>query len=231
MNGTILLIDDDNLLCEMLNLMLTKSGFKVEIVHDARTGLEKIKTLRPDLVLLDIMLPDMDGWQACIRLKEMSNIPVIMLTALSSQQDIVRGLELGADSYIVKPVTGDELAARIQAVLRRPKMSADETTASNPVFIQGNLVIDFEKHEVTIGNEIVELSPTEFRLLSVLVRHRGHMLPHEFLLLEVWGPEHIDHIDRLRQYISHLRRKLEKSPAAKPKSLINSIWGYGYRFG
>jgi DNA-binding response OmpR family regulator len=231
MNGTILLIDDDLLLCEMLNFVLTKSGFEVEIAHDARTGLEKIKTLQPDLILLDIMLPDMDGWQACTRLKEMSDIPVIMLTALSSQQDIVKGLNIGADSYIVKPVTGNELAARIQAVLRRPKASAGETNSSKPVFIQGNLVIDFEKHEVIVGNEIVELSPTEFRLLSVLVRHRGHMLPHEFLLLKVWGPEHIDQIDRLRQYISHLRRKLEKSSASKPAPLINSIWGYGYRFG
>lgn len=231
MNGKILLIDDDILLCEMLNFMLTKSGFKVEIVHNAATGLEKIKTLQPDLILLDIMLPDMDGWQACTRLKEISDIPVIMLTALNSQKDIVKGLNTGADSYIVKPITQDELVARIQAVLRRPKAFADETNSSKSVFTQGNLVIDFEKHEVTIGNEIVELSPTEFRLLSVLVRHRGHMLPHEFLLLEVWGPEHIDQIDRLRQYISHLRRKLEKSSAAKPPPLINSIWGYGYRFG
>jgi two-component system KDP operon response regulator KdpE len=182
------------------------------------------------LVILDIMLPDMDGWQTCRRFREMSDVPIIMLTALGSEENVVEGLNLGADDYIVKPVTADELVARIRALLRRASRST--TGSSNgrePILTYDHLVIDFDKHEVTAEGKRVDLSPTEFRLLSVLSRHRGRVLPHEFLLSEVWGPEYVGEVDYLRLYISYLRRKIEKDPS--DPSLIHNEWGVGYRFG
>ena len=231
---SVLIIDDDTLLCEALNLMLNKMDFKVEVAHDAITGLRKAYNFKPDVILLDIMMPSMDGWQTCQRFREMSDVPIIMLTALDSQENVVKGLDLGADDYIVKPVVADELGARIRAVLRRTNRStpSDGNGRGNnrePIFTQDNLVIDFDKYEVTVDSERVDLTPTEFRLLSVLARYKGRVLPHEFLLTEVWGPEYVGEIDYLRLYISYLRRKLEKDKS-RP-SLIHNEWGIGYRFG
>ncbi len=227
---TLLLIDDDLSLCDALRLMLVGKGFQVEVANDAITGLKKAYSLKPDAVLLDVMLPGMDGWQTCRRFREMSDVPIIMLTALDAEENIVEGLNLGADDYIVKPVTAEELAARVRAVLRRvSRTSTNNSGNREPIFTQDNLVIDFDKYEVTVDGERVDLSPTEFRLLSVLVRYKGRVLPHEFLLTEVWGPEYAGEIDYLRLYISYLRRKLEKNPD-KP-GLIYNEWGVGYRFG
>jgi two-component system KDP operon response regulator KdpE len=232
MSVKLLLIDDDVSLCEAVRFMLTKKGFEVEVAHSAISGLQKAYALKPDIVILDIMLPDMDGWQTCRRFREMSDVPIIMLTALGSEENVVEGLNLGADDYIVKPVTADELAARIRALLRR--VSRSHVGGSNgrgrePILTYDNLVIDFDKHEVTVDGKRIDLSPTEFRLLSVLSRHKGRVLPHEFLLTEVWGPEYVGEVDYLRLYISYLRRKVEKDPS-KP-SLIQNEWGVGYRFG
>jgi DNA-binding response OmpR family regulator len=231
---SVLIIDDDTLLCEALHLMLNKMDFTVEVAHDAITGLRKAYNFKPDVILLDIMMPSMDGWQTCRRFREMSDVPIIMLTALDSQENVVKGLDLGADDYIVKPVVADELAARIRAVLRRvnrstPSGGNGSGNNREPIFTQDNLVIDFDKYEVTVDNERIDLTPTEFRLLSVLARYRGRVLPHEFLLTEVWGSEYVGEIDYLRLYISYLRRKLEKDKS-KP-SLIHNEWGIGYRFG
>ncbi len=221
----VLLIDDDTSLCEVLKLALTRMDFEVETAHDAITGLQKAYAIRPDVVILDVMMPSMDGWQACRRFREMTDVPIIMLSALGSQPDIVKGLNLGADDYIVKPVAPEELAARIHAVLRRASRSGT-MQKREPILREGNLVIDFDKYEVTLNGERIDLSPTEFRLLSVLARYKGRVLPHEFLLTEVWGPEYVGEIDYLRLYISYLRRKL-KSEA----TLIHNEWGVGYRFG
>lgn len=178
------------------------------------------------------MLPDLDGWQTCTRFREMSEVPIIMLTALSSEENVIKGLNLGADDYIVKPVTTEELSARLRAVLRRANRSANVNGSNGQtrraIFTYENLVIDFDRHEVTIDGEWVYLSPTEFRLLSVFVQHQGRMLSHEFLLREVWGPEYINEIDYLRLYISYLRRKIEADPS-KP-GMIHNEWGIGYRF-
>ncbi|MFC1975545.1 response regulator transcription factor [Chloroflexota bacterium] len=231
----VLIIDDDTLLCEALRMMLTKMDFEVEVANDAISGLRTAYAFKPDVILLDIMMPSMDGWQTCQRFREMSDVPIIMLTALDSQENVVKGLDLGADDYIVKPVIGDELAARIRAVLRRTNRSTASNGNGNgnrnrePIFTQDNLVIDFDKYEVTVDSERVDLTPTEFRLLSVLARYKGRVLPHEFLLTEVWGVEYVGEIDYLRLYISYLRRKLEKDKS-KP-SLIHNEWGIGYRFG
>jgi DNA-binding response OmpR family regulator len=230
MSVKLLLIDDDVSLCETVRFMLTKKGFEVQVAHNAISGLQKAYAVKPDVILLDVMLPDMDGWQTCRRFREMSDVPIIMLTALGSEQNIVEGLNLGADDYIVKPVTAEELSARIRALLRRVSRSGTNgTNGREPILSYDNLIIDFDKHEVIVNNQRVDLSPTEFRLLSVLARHKGRVLPHEFLLTEVWGPEYVGEVDYLRLYISYLRRKVEKDPS-KP-SLIHNEWGVGYRFG
>ena len=231
MSATILLIEDDFVLSETFRLMLTKKGFKVEVAGDAITGLQKAYASKPDVILLDIMLPGMDGWQACSRFREMSDVPIIMLTAVGSDENIVKGLDMGADDYIVKPVTAEELTARIRALLRRVSISSSSSNGNRrgQILTCDYLTIDFDKHEVSVDSKRVDLSPTEFRLLSVLARNKGRMLPHEYLLNEVWGPEYTGDIDYLRLYISYLRRKLEKD-LDKP-SLIHNEWGVGYRFG
>ena len=231
MATTLLLIDDDASLGESLRFMLTKKGFRVEIAYDAITGLQKAYALKPDAIILDIMLPDMDGLQVCRRFREMSDVPIMMLTALSSEQNIIEGLDRGADDYVVKPVTAGELSARIRALLRRSSRTTTPNVSGSrePIFSHDNLVIDFDKHEVTVDGKRVDLSPTEFRLLSVMARHKGRVLPHEFLLTEVWGPEYVGEVDYLRLYVSYLRRKIEKN-RAEP-GLIQNEWGVGYRFG
>jgi two-component system KDP operon response regulator KdpE len=230
MATTLLLIDDDVSLCETVRFMLIRNGFEVEVAHNGISGLKKAYALKPDAVLLDIMLSDMDGWQVCRRLREMSDVPIIMLTALGSDENVVEGLNLGADDYIVKPVAVEELIARIRALLRRTSRSnSTERNHREPIFKYDYLVIDFDKYEVTVAGKKVRLSPTEFRLLSVLSRHQGRLLPHEYLLSEVWGPEYVSEEEYLRLYISYLRRKIETDPS-KPR-LIHNEWGVGYRFG
>ncbi len=232
MSESVLLIDDDVDLCKVMSLALSKLGFEVESAYDAIEGLKKAYATRPDVVVLDIMMPDMDGWQACERFREMTDIPIIFLTALGNQSDIVKGLNLGADDYIVKPVTAQELGARVRAVLRRSSRGnngASGGNAATPILRYGDLTVDFDKYEVKVGDKRVDLSPTEFKLLSVLSRYKGRVLPHEFLLTEVWGPDYVGEIDYLRLYISYLRRKLEKDPS-QPR-LIHNEWGVGYRFG
>jgi two-component system KDP operon response regulator KdpE len=226
-NATLLLIDDDFLAMEALRSALTERGFRVEVAHDAISGLQKAYSLSPDVILLNVTLPDGDGWQLCCRLREMSDVPIVMLTAVQSENKILRGLEMGADAYVVKPVGVDELVARVCALLRRSSRSGGSVWGS--LFTFEGLVIDFEKREITVDGNRVELSPTEFRLLAVLARHQGRVLPHDYLLREVWGSEYVGQIDYLRLYISYLRHKLEKNPS-KP-SLISNEWGIGYRLG
>jgi two-component system KDP operon response regulator KdpE len=230
MATTLLLIDDDVSLCETVRFMLIRNGFQVEVAHNGISGLKQAYALKPDAVLLDIMLPDMDGWQVCRRLREMSDVPIIMLSALGSDENVIEGLNLGADDYIVKPVAVNELIARIRALLRRTSRSnPTKRNHREPIFTYDHLVIDFDKYEVTVAGKKVKLSPTEFRLLSVLSRHQGRLLPHEYLLSEVWGPEYVSEEEYLRLYISYLRSKIETDPS-KPR-LIHNEWGVGYRFG
>lgn len=229
MSHKLLIIDDDVQLCELLQLMLAKMDFEVEIAHEAVTGLKKAYSLKPDAIVLDIMMPGMDGWQTCQRFREMTDVPIIMLTALGSEDEVIKGLNLGADDYLVKPVTADELGARVRALLRRVSRSRSQTSSREPILTHANLVIDLDKYEVTVDGDRVDLSPIEFKLLSVLAKYKGRVLPHEFLLTEVWGPEYVGEIDYLRLYISYLRRKLEQDPSNP--DLIQNEWGVGYRFG
>jgi DNA-binding response OmpR family regulator len=229
MNAKVLFIDDDIQLSEMVDLVLTELGFQVELAYDGTTGLRKAYEVKPDIIVLDIMMPGMDGWQTCQRFREMTDVPIIMLTALGSQDNVIKGLNLGADDYLVKPVTAQELAARIRALLRRVSRTNGNGQKKQPILTQDNLVIDLNKYEVTLDGERVDLSPTEFRLLAVLAKYKGRVLPHEFLLTEVWGAEYSGEIDYLRLYISYLRRKLERDPSNP--TLIHNEWGIGYRFG
>jgi DNA-binding response OmpR family regulator len=229
MNAKVLFIDDDVQLSEMVELVLTELGFQVELAYDGTTGLRKAYEVKPDIIVLDIMMPGMDGWQTCQRFREMTDVPIIMLTALGSQDNVIKGLNLGADDYLVKPVTAQELAARIRALLRRVSRTNGNGQKKQPILTQDNLVIDLNKYEVTLDGERVDLSPTEFRLLAVLAKYKGRVLPHEFLLTEVWGAEYAGEIDYLRLYISYLRRKLEQDPSNP--TLIHNEWGIGYRFG
>lgn len=229
MAAKLLLIDDDLFFCQHLQMTLSNRGFQLEVAHDAISGLRKAYASVPDLVLLDIMLPNMDGWEACRRFREMSDVPIIIVSALGSTEDVVRGLDLGADSYLVKPVTAEELTARIRAVLRRSAVSNFNSDGRQPIFSFRQLVIDFDKRLVTTDGERVGLTPTEFRLLSVLTRHKGRVLSHRFLLLEVWGADYLGQMDTLHLYISYLRQKIERDPS-KPKLIFNER-GVGYRFG
>lgn len=230
MKPTLLIIEDDAVYSDLLVQLLTHNGFQVHVANNATTGLKLAYSLKPDAVILDIMLPGVDGWQICACLREASDVPIIMLTAFGSKDNVVKGLNLGADDFIIKPVTMNELVARIRAVLRRTVTTKNsEDPPRHPVVIFDNLTIDFTRHQVTVDGKRVSLSPIEFRLLSALVQHQGRMLSHEFLLREVWGSEYMGEVEYLRQYISYLRYKIEKDPA-KP-NLIHNEWGYGYRFG
>jgi two-component system KDP operon response regulator KdpE len=229
----ILVIDDDPDWCELLRCKLSRAKFQVELAHNGMTGLQKAYTFGPDIILLDVMMPQMDGWQTCQRFRELTQAPIILLTALDSATDKIKGLNLGADDYLVKPFNWEELEARIQAALRRASRSStngkDYYHRSKPIFAQDTLVINQDKHEVTLDGQRINLTPIEFRLLSTLAKHKGRVLPHSYLLTEVWGSEYLNELNSLRLYISYLRRKIEEDPA-NPR-YIHSEWGIGYRFG
>jgi DNA-binding response OmpR family regulator len=231
MSDKLLLIEDDVLVSEMVQTLLSQEGFTVEVAPNARTGLKKAQELEPDAVILDVMLPDIDGWQVCSQLRAKGDVPIVMLTALDDQQQHLKGLELGADDYIVKPVSATELAARIRALLRRVARTdkGNDVAHEDKVFSYEYLAIDLDKYQVTVDGEQVKLSPTEFRLLSVLAQNQGRILSYQFLLDQVWGAEYVDELDYLRLYVSYLRRKIEK--AFSKRRLIHNEWGVGYRFG
>ena len=221
----ILVIDDEETTVELLRLLLERRGFEVIKAYSAEEGLRKAYRHQPDLVLLDIMMPDMDGWEVCKRLREMSDVPIIFLTARSEGKDVVRGLEMGADDYVIKPYDNDELIARVRAHLRRsPKPNMSEEL----VFNGGEFRINFMNREVRVRNEMKHLTPKEFNLLGVLVRNAGRVVPRNVLVSEGWGYEYGDAIDRLEVYIRYLRQKLETDPE-RPEYILTSR-GVGYRF-
>ena len=229
MRNKILVIDDDPILQQTIAENLRTLGYEVEVASKAVEGLQKAYGAQPDLIILDVMLPGMDGWQTCQRFREMSNVPIMMLTALGQEDNIVKGLDLGADEYLVKPVTLKELGARVKALLRRAYSNNGSNAEISRIIQHEGLVIDFDKHEVMLRDKRIDLSPTEFKLLSCLVKHKGRVLPHDFLLKQVWGQEYAGELDHLRLYISYLRKKIEANPS-KPE-LIQNEWGVGYRFG
>ena len=223
---TILVIDDDEDLARIVQLSLDREGYQTVIAASGLEGLQEAYRCQPDLVILDIMMPGLDGWEVCRRLVEISNVPILMLTAKGTESDIVKGLQMGADDYLTKPFSVAELIARVQALLRRA--GSQSQTDKPSIFSIGNLTIDLNRRLVMRDGELVDLTPTEFKLLECFVIHRNRVLPHRFLLTEVWGPEYIGETSYLKLYVRYLRRKLEEDPA--DPQLIVTEWGVGYRF-
>ncbi len=224
----ILVIDDAAEVIEAVTVSFGVQWRETEIIgaDSGELGLDLIEQEHPDVVLLDIAMPGMDGFATLRRIREFSDVPVIMLTARDEVLDKVKGLELGADDYVTKPFDHLELLARVKALLRRLDMPQPVSRA--PSFRSGDLTVDFAAQEVRIGEEPVPLTATEFKLLYHLVRNAGHVLRHETLLAKVWGREYVDEIDYLRVYIRRLRRKLEADPE-HPRHIITER-GVGYRF-
>lgn len=221
----ILVIDDEETTVQLIAILLERRGYEVIKAFRADEGLRKAYRSQPDLVLLDIMMPDMDGWDVCKRLREMSDVPIIFLTARGETRDVVRGLEMGADDYVLKPYDNDELVARVRAHLRRsPRPNMSEEL----VFNNGEFRINFMNREVRVRSEIKHLTPKEFNLLGVLVRSAGRVVTRNELVTEAWGEEYGDAIDSLKLYIHYLRQKLEVDP--NHPEYILTLRGVGYRF-
>ncbi len=223
---SILLVDDDPRLIRFVRANLESVGYKVIVAEEARPALQLLDREMPDLIILDIMLPGMDGFELCQRIRESSTVPIIMLTAKTEESDKVKGLALGADDYLIKPFGVPELLARVDAVLRRIRYP--EETAASPAFSYGDFSIDFLRHRVTMRGKEVPLTSTEYRLLFELTKNAGRVMFHEELLSKVWGTEYRDEVEYLRAYIRHLRRKLEEDPH-QPKYIL-SRHGIGYMF-
>jgi DNA-binding response OmpR family regulator len=218
----ILVIDDEETTVQLISILLERRGFEVIKAYRAEEGLRKAYRHQPDLVLLDIMMPDMDGWEVCKRLRDMSDVPIIFLTARGEVKDVVHGLEMGADDYVTKPYDNDELVARVRAHLRR---SPRPNTSEELVF---DFRVNFMNREVYVRNEIRHLTPKEFNLLGVLVRNAGRVVTRSELVTQAWGEEYGDAIDSLKLYIHYLRQKLEVNPE-QPDYILTSR-GVGYRF-
>ncbi len=220
----ILIIEDDPTLRAAVVEFLQRHGYETLAAEGGQSGLRMAQERLPDLVVLDIMMPGMDGWEVCRQLRATSSVPILMLTARTAQDDIIRGLELGADDYVEKPCSLKELDLRIRAILRRGRGEADDAH----IYDDGRLKIDLERHVVLCDGAPVHLTPTEFRLLGCLVQHRDRAVTHTELLAAAWGPEYIDDKASLSVYIRYLREKLEETPA-RPRYL-HTVWGTGYRF-
>ncbi|MER3399630.1 MAG: DNA-binding response regulator [Thermoflexus sp.] len=225
MTSTILVIEDEEGIAQLLQRLLEGAGYRVLVALDGETGYRMVLEERPDLVLLDIMLPGIDGWEVCRRIRQVSTVPILMLTAKTMTSDVVYGLELGADDYVTKPFEKDVLLARIRALLRR---AGAPPATEQRVYRCGEIVLDLDQHTVTVAGRSIALTPLEFRLLSVMMRNPGRLLPHRYLLTQVWGPEYAEDIDNLKLYIHYLRRKIEPDPR-HPRYILTE-WGIGYRF-
>ncbi len=222
-DATILVVDDEPQIRRVMLTTLTSHGYSVVEAGSGEEALEKIRTERPDLILLDVNMPGITGLETCAEIRTSSDVPIIMLTIRNSERDKVQALDAGADDYVVKPFGVQELMARIRAALRRS--APGEAT---PAFSSGDLKIDFEKRVVTVKNHPVRLTPKEFELLRHLVANRGKALGHRRLLQAVWGPDYGEETEYLRVFINQLRKKIESDPH-KPRYIHTEPW-VGYRF-
>ncbi len=222
---TILIVDDDLQLLQLIALNLELEGYAVLQASDGLQALSQIETHAPDLVLLDVMMPRMSGFAVCHRVREFSTVPIIIITAQGRSQDKVRGLDLGADDYLTKPLNMDELLARVRAVFRRAQMTEDERARQGAMTI-GDLTIDFGQHLVLMAGRKVVLTPTEYRLLADLARNAGRIVPQDLLLERVWGKEYVGEHHMLQVNINRLRHKLEVDPV-HPRYLLTEA-GVGY---
>lgn len=223
-----LIVDDDKMIVEAvtIGLQFQWQDAQVHSAHDGEEGLHKFLDLSPDVTLLDVNMPHMSGFEMLQRLREVSDAPVLMLTARGDEMSKVKGLELGADDYLVKPFSHLELFARIKAVLRRTDMPAPISAA--PSFVSGDVAVNFDSHEVTVKGQPVKLTPTEYKLLYQMVRNAGRVLPFETLLSKIWGDEYRGDMDYLKTYISRLRKKLGDE-SEHPRYILTER-SVGYRF-
>jgi DNA-binding response OmpR family regulator len=210
MSTTILVVDDEPRYVRLMEANLTSEGYQVLKALNGQEAVEVVAESHPDLVLLDIMMPGVDGFVACERIREFSSVPIIVVTAKGEERDRVKGLDLGADDYIVKPFSATELLARVRSVLRRAQNSG--SVFQQPIFTHGDLRIDFARAEVFRDDKMIFLSATEYRLLLQLARNLARILPSEQLLSDVWGSEYRDDKEILWVSISRLRQKLEEDP-------------------
>jgi DNA-binding response OmpR family regulator len=222
----ILVVDDEERMVRFIRLNLEHDGFQVSEAFNGKQAVQRLRDVNPDLILLDVMMPDLDGFEVLEMVREISNVPVIMLTAKGEEDDRVRGLEKGADDYVTKPFSPRELVSRVRAVLRRTEGATG--SMHGLIEVDERLKIDFDRREVWLEGKIVKLRPTEYRLLFHLVQNAGWVVSHDQLLAKVWGYEYRDEPHYVRLYINYLRQKLEKD-AANPKYILTER-GVGYRF-
>ena len=234
MPETILIVEDELALRETLSYNLKKDGFTVEAVGDGRSALESARKLKPDLILLDIMLPELDGFEVARILRKEMSTPILMLTARDDEIDRVVGLEVGADDYLTKPFSMRELMARVKAQLRRSRLFREELSKAEPAQKQqeklkfGNLVVNLTRREVTLNGDPIQLKPQEYELLLFFAEHKGQMLSREFILERVWGWDFIGDSRTVDVHVRWLRQKIEED-ASEPKRIV-TVRGGGYRF-
>jgi DNA-binding response OmpR family regulator len=222
----VLLIDDDADLLHLAGLLFKKAGAHIFTARDGLEGISKLFTCNPDLIILDVMMPGTNGFEVCQRIRQVSSTPIIMLTALNHEQEMLRGLESGADDFLSKPFNADVLLARAKTVLRRSANGNAQST--NFQFNNGHLSIDIERHHVLVDEKRVKLTPIEFRLLAYLARNAGKVLTFNHILSNVWGDEYRGSVDYVHVYVSHLRNKIEEN--AKQPRYVLTVHGVGYMF-
>ncbi len=222
--ASILIVEDEPHVLRLVKANLESSGYSVLAAVDGQQAIQTVEREQPDLVILDLMLPVLDGYAVCRRIREFSAVPIIMLTARSAPVDLVHGFEVGADDYLTKPFSVTELLMRVQAVLRRTKWP--EAVVTRDKFRVGPIEIDFAQHAVTADGDPVKLTPTEYRLLAQLAANANRVMTHRELLRAVWGPEYGDESEYLRVYMRYLRQKLEPEPS-NPRYLLTRP-GSGY---
>ncbi len=224
MGERVLVVEDDPEARALLEDWLARAGYEVLSSCNALEGIRLLYNSRPAVVLLDIMLPGIDGWEACRRIREASDVPIIIVSGRNSNTDILRGFELGADDYVSKPFDHKELLSRVRAVLRRSKNNGGDEPA---VLICKEVHVDLRTHQVSVNGRRVTLSPTEFRLLVYLMRNQNKVIGHRELLFHVWGPAYVNEREYIKLYIRYLRKKLEEDPE-NPKYILTQR-GLGYR--
>jgi two-component system, OmpR family, response regulator VicR len=223
-NELVLVVDDEKTLVKALSFNLEKEGFRVDQAYDGEEAIQKVFAIKPDIVVLDLMLPELDGFEVCRRIRKKLNIPIIMLTARSEDIDKVLGLELGADDYLTKPFNSRELVARIKAILRRSSVREEEAKKLLQI---GNLQIDLLQHRVSLEGDNINLTSKEFALLSFLAANAGNVYSREQLLEEVWGYDYYGDVRTVDVHVRHLREKIERDPG-NPEYIL-TIWGTGYK--
>ncbi|MCP4141811.1 MAG: response regulator transcription factor [Chloroflexi bacterium] len=225
-NKKILIIDDDAQLRRLMEYPLSKEGANVVLATNGKDGLRQLYSEKPDLVILDVMMPEMDGWETCKNIRQLSDVPIMMVTARGKEDDIIRGLDLGADDYITKPFQVKVLVARVRATLRRANLKPERE--SKVSYSDDYLTVDIEAHRIFAAGEPVKLTATEFRLLAYLLENAGRVMSFNQILENVWGWDYVGDDNYIRVYIWHLRKKIEKD--SKNPEYIQNIQGIGYRF-